>query len=110
VVVVTVGMVLLIIPGIFLSLSLYFFSYFIALENQSAFSSIKASYRLVAGSWWRTALVYLLPVIVITGVSILLAYIDKSNSLSMLLSIFTMPYMMVLGYVQFKELELRKSL
>ncbi len=49
-----VGFVLLIIPGIILSVSLYFWYTGVVLDNESPVQSLKHSHRLVWGKWWRT--------------------------------------------------------
>ncbi|HNP35223.1 MAG TPA: hypothetical protein PKK10_05175 [Woeseiaceae bacterium] len=50
-----VGLVLLIIPGIYLSVMLAFAFYAAAADTKGPIESIKYSYGLVKGSWWRTA-------------------------------------------------------
>jgi hypothetical protein len=52
-VVLIIAFLLLIIPGVWLSMSLMFASYFLVLRNTSAIESLKMSYRLVKGRWWR---------------------------------------------------------
>lgn len=52
----TLGMILLIIPGIILSVSLSLFMYVPIFEDRSAWSSLVRSHRLVwRGNWWRVA-------------------------------------------------------
>ncbi|MEW5856333.1 MAG: glycerophosphoryl diester phosphodiesterase membrane domain-containing protein [Cyanobacteriota bacterium] len=46
------GFILLIIPGIYLSMRLAFTTYPIALENCSATEGLKRSWELVKGRWW----------------------------------------------------------
>lgn len=52
-----IGLVLLVIPGLILMVTLFFFWYFILLENQGAVTSLKSSHKLVWGNFWRTAAV-----------------------------------------------------
>ncbi|MHB8474504.1 MAG: hypothetical protein ACYDC8_16965 [Gammaproteobacteria bacterium] len=51
---VALGMVLLIIPGIILMFSLFFFSVAIVLDGVGMRASLALSHRLVWGNWWRT--------------------------------------------------------
>jgi len=51
------GYVLLIIPGIFLGLNLAFYALCIVLEGDGIIESLKHSYRLMWGHWWRTAII-----------------------------------------------------
>lgn len=55
--VLVVGFVLLIVPGIILSVSLYFWYTGVVLDNESPVQSLKHSHRLVWGNWWRTLIV-----------------------------------------------------
>jgi hypothetical protein len=55
---IVVGLILLVIPGIILSISLCLAFYLVALENKGAVDSLKSSHALVKGYWWRTATVY----------------------------------------------------
>lgn len=50
-----VGSILLIVPGIYLSVMLAFAFYAAAADNKGPIESIKYSYGLVKGNWWRTA-------------------------------------------------------
>lgn len=51
------GFVLLIIPGIYLSVSLSMFTLCIILEGDGVIDSLRHSFRLIWGNWWRTAIV-----------------------------------------------------
>lgn len=50
-----IGSILLVIPGIYLSVMLAFAFYAAASDNKGPIESIKYSYALVKGNWWRTA-------------------------------------------------------
>jgi hypothetical protein len=54
------GLILLIIPGIFLSIKLYYFQYFILFDNKGVIESLRLSWQMVKGNWWRTALLLLI--------------------------------------------------
>ena len=51
---VTLGLILLIIPGIFLSISFCLFFYAIVVEGTGPWNALKRSKKLIKGSWWRT--------------------------------------------------------
>ena len=57
VIAIMLGYVLLIIPGIFLGLSLAFYALCIVLEGDGIIESLKHSFRLMWGHWWRTAVI-----------------------------------------------------
>jgi len=59
------GLILLIVPGIILSLSLSFGFFAIVLDGESALGALKRSYRLVWGNWWRTLAVVSVPVVIV---------------------------------------------
>jgi hypothetical protein len=59
------GLILLVIPGIILSLSLSFGFFAIVLDGESALASLKRSHRLVWGNWWRTLTVVSVPVVIV---------------------------------------------
>jgi hypothetical protein len=59
------GLILLIIPGIILSLSLSFAFIAIVLDGESAMAALKRSHRLVWGNWWRTLAVVSVPVVIV---------------------------------------------
>ena len=62
---ITVGSILLIIPGIILMLSLIFYSYAIVLDKRGIIESLKESHKLVWGNWWRTAIVLTIAFIIV---------------------------------------------
>lgn len=116
-----IGSVLLVVPAVILMISLSFCGYFILLEDKNGYESLIASHRLVWGDWWRTNWVFFVPSLLILAffVSIgfmfnLVADMDaSSNMLNMileLLTVFTTPYVYVIGYLQFHDLKLRKKM
>ncbi len=114
------AMFLLVIPGLILMISLSFFPYFIILEVPSAYQSLKSSHKLVWKDWWRTMGVFTVPSILIMIIIFVFGFVAAFTgigeegmglveaSMNMLSSIY-MPYLMVLGYIQFHDLKLRKS-
>ena len=59
------GLILLVVPGIILSLSLSFGFFAIVLDDESALGALKRSHRLVWGNWWRTLAVVSVPVVIV---------------------------------------------
>lgn len=55
---VTVGLALLIIPGIFLMVAFSMYALAIIDEDDGPIASLRSSYRLIKGHWWRTAVVF----------------------------------------------------
>lgn len=118
-----IGSVLLLIPGIILSLSLAFYLYFIVIDDMGGYAALKASHQLVWGNWWRTAAVFTVPGIVLVvlyfGLFFVVGLLSAGfasipglesliNALTNLLFALITPYYFVLGYVQFQDLKLRK--
>ncbi len=120
---VLLGIIALVIPGLILSLSLFFYAYFIVLEDQNAYQSLKSSHKLVWKDWWRTAGVFTVPgviaVIVVIGLGAVAGFLGgfdaDSNMDSWLEAVFNLlsgifyQYFYVLGYVQYHDLKLRKT-
>ena len=64
VLVVLLGTVALVIPGIVLGLTLYFAVPAALLDNEGITESLSRSHRLVWGNWWRTATVMSVPFVI----------------------------------------------
>jgi len=69
------GYILLIIPGIILSIYLLFSSYIVVLEEKGAIASIRESVRLVSGNWWNVAGTFLLMGIIYIIFNFILSFI-----------------------------------
>ncbi len=85
------GFIALIIPGIFLSIKLVFFQYFILFENVGVMDSFKKSWKATDKNWWRMFALNLLLVIsfIPAGViSLPVAFVSSIVSI-MLLSVLT---------------------
>ncbi len=118
---ITIGSILLVIPGMILIISLSFCGYFILLEDMGGYESLMASHRLVWGDWWRTNWVFFVPSIIfltfLFGIGFFVSLAaDPINSSSsnlldigseLLTSVIT-PYFYVIGYLQYHDLKLRK--
>ncbi|MDH5648162.1 MAG: YciC family protein [Gammaproteobacteria bacterium] len=70
-----IGMVLLVIPGIILMVSLALFSTAIMLDDEKAVDSLKLSHSLVWGNWWRTVILFTVPMFIIMALYFLLGAI-----------------------------------
>jgi len=120
---VTVGMILLIVPGIILSLSLFFYNALIIIDNEGVISSLTTSHRLVWGNWWRTAAVFLIPGVIIMAVFIVLGFIfaivlgflgETLSTVgleltSMIFNALLTPLFIAIVLVQLNDLKLRKQ-
>ena len=54
------GYILLIIPGIFLSIKLFYSQYFILFENKGVIESFRSGWQIIKGNWWRTSALFLI--------------------------------------------------
>ena len=54
VLIVGVGTIALIIPGVFLGFKLFYYDYAIVIENAGIIGSLKRGWEVVRGNWWRT--------------------------------------------------------
>jgi len=130
-----VGLVLLVIPGLILMLSLFFFWYLILLENQGALDSLKSSHKLVWGNWWRTLAVfsvggaiYVVAIIVVSGIAAVILGVSAFREptaeqaaagpgmgfliyivLQIVLNALLLPMWNAIMLVQFRDLQMRKS-
>ena len=63
--VVSIGFVLLIIPGLILMVTLLFFQVLIVVDDEGIIAALKRSHNLVWGNYWRTTAVILVPIFII---------------------------------------------
>lgn len=84
------GFVLLIIPGVYISLALMLGMYAIILDNLGPLEALRRSHHLVKGNWWRTAVVITIPMMIygslIFGLQVPLAFAAMSFQNNILLS------------------------
>lgn len=118
---VSLGLVLLIVPGIILMLSLFLYSFFIVVEeDKSAYQSLKDSHALVWKNWWRTLTIFTVPSILILiiylALGLVMAYAGMGWGDGVWIEVFInlfsglyMPFFYAVGYVQYHDLKLRKS-
>ncbi len=65
---ISLGMLLLIIPGLYLMISLMLCTYLIMVEKSGPIEALKRSYRLVQGNWWRTMAALMVPTVLMMTV------------------------------------------
>ena len=133
--IVGVGMMLLIIPGLILMLTLMFYKVLIVVDNEGIISSLKTSHRLVWGNYWRTAAVITVPVIIMIVFLMIPGFIQGyteamnradvlreggamapyqysfgiADIISVILSSMAMAVLSAVFIVHLKDLKLRKS-
>jgi len=73
--VVGIGMVLLVIPGIILAVSLYGTMYLVVIDKLGPIAALKQSHKLVWGDWWRTATILSVALIIGMVVFVLIGII-----------------------------------
>ncbi|RKZ68558.1 MAG: hypothetical protein DRQ44_04250 [Gammaproteobacteria bacterium] len=73
---ISLGSILLLIPGLILMLTLIFFQILIVTEDAGIIESLKTSHRLVWGNYWRTAAVIMIPIFIIYALVIVVALIS----------------------------------
>ncbi|HSN17895.1 MAG TPA: hypothetical protein VLV87_06755 [Gammaproteobacteria bacterium] len=122
----TVGFILLVVPGVILCVSLIFNMFCVVLEGERPIEALNHSHHLVWGQWWRTlgmlVLVYL-PLLVLVSILASLLGIGPSSLEAPLrgrdifaeavlemvcLAIFT-PFIYSILYVYYRDLKLRKQ-
>jgi hypothetical protein len=124
---VTVGLVALIIPGIWISISLVMCVYAASVDNHGPVKALGYSYELVKGYWWRTAAVFAVIMIIAMVFYFAIGFIsamvlvtgDPSaiDGPSLWLDIIIFPIisaaltalMYCLAYVVYEDLKLRKE-
>lgn len=126
-VVMLIGLVLLIIPGVWLSISLAMCFYAAAADGRGPIDSLNYSYELVKGNWWRTAAVFGVIMIIAMVFYFALGFISAMVILSgdpsslqqpsILLDVIIFPIvtaaitalMYCLAYVVYEDLKLRRE-
>jgi hypothetical protein len=71
----SVGLVLLVIPGLILMITLLFFQVLIVVDDEGIIASLKRSHNLVWGNYWRTTAVILIPFFIIYALIIVVAIV-----------------------------------
>ena len=66
------GMILLIIPGIILSISLVFGPYLVLTDGLGPVAALRHSHKLVWGDWWRTTIIFTVVIFVLIAAYMLI--------------------------------------
>jgi hypothetical protein len=118
-----IGYILLIIPGIFLTISWVVAVPVVMFEGSSAFASLRRSYDLVQGRWWATFGALALAIIALIGIAfvlgLLLKGVGNSNHISLILviggigriiaALVTYPIVAAVTAVIYVDLRVRKE-
>lgn len=122
-----VGYVLLIVPGVILTISLAFFQFCVVLDRQGPIAGLNRSHTLVWGNWWRTFLVMILMLLIIILIAVVLLVpfalmlgvhpgADTGRSLlvqgvlEMVAEAVFSPFILAIMYVQYHDLKVRRAL
>jgi len=71
---ISVGFVLLVIPGLILMITLLFFQVLIVVDDEGIIASLKTSHALVWGNYWRTTAVIMIPFFIIYALIMVVAF------------------------------------
>lgn len=74
-IVVIIGIIALIIPGIFLAIAFFFYGHSILLNNKGIFTSFEESYNIVKGNWWQVFTLYFILIIISALVGLLFGFL-----------------------------------
>ncbi|MEN4044465.1 MAG: hypothetical protein PQ971_06525 [Methanobacterium sp.] len=83
------GLIAIIIPGVFLSIKLIYFSYAMLIDDEDVIGSLKKSWEIIKGNWWRT-FGLLMVFSIVTGI--------LSGTIAMA---FPVPIALVIDYIAF---------
>lgn len=78
-----VGLIALVIPGIFLSIKLLYFDRAILIDNEGITNSLKKSWRITKGDWWTTFALSMFFIIIPLGLYLLLDMLQSPVSLTL---------------------------
>ncbi|MGH8401289.1 MAG: hypothetical protein ACRESU_09320 [Gammaproteobacteria bacterium] len=122
-----VGYVLLLVPGVILTISLAFFQFCVVLDHQGPIEGLNRSHTLVWGNWWRTLLVIILMLLVVILIAVVLLVpfalmlgvhpgVGTGRSLlvqgvlEMVAEAVFSPFILAVMYVQYHDLKVRRAL
>lgn len=122
-IILTAGYMLLLIPGIIMTLVLTFYSPIIIVDNLGPFTAIKRCWDLVTDHWWRTAAVIALPTLIYFALCVIVEIIGSklwtyahpaggqiwlfSHISKLVLGMLYFPFATTLILVQLHDLKLR---
>jgi len=120
------GLVLLVLPGLYLAVALMFAYPAMLFDGESALGSIRASWRLVRGNWWRTSMIVTVALFAIivfyaigSVVGVMIAQVAGGGDVgrvflatsvigALIGALFT-PFMCAVSLAQYAELRLRSG-
>ncbi len=121
----TAGLFLLVVPGLYLMVTLSFLSFPLVLDGRGPVASLQISHRLVQGFWWHTAtvmtiavIIAMLPYLGLTLVLGLVAVFAGGSAtewvvlewlLEAVVDVFVVPLLLCLMYSIYRDLRLRKE-
>jgi len=70
---ISIGFVLLVIPGLILMITLLFFQVLIVVDDEGIIASLKLSHSLVWGNYWRTTAVIMIPIFIVYALIMVVA-------------------------------------
>ncbi|NNJ95745.1 MAG: hypothetical protein HKP12_01135 [Gammaproteobacteria bacterium] len=127
---VSIGFVLLVIPGLIIMITLLFFQVLIVVDDEGIIASLKHSHNLVWGNYWRTTAVILIPVFIVYALIMVVAIaagffgamsepqmVDDQMQMSFgafdivmaVVSVLAVPFLDSVFVVHVNDLKLRKS-
>jgi hypothetical protein len=127
---VSIGFVLLVIPGLIIMITLLFFQVLIVVDGEGVIASLKHSHNLVWGNYWRTTAVILIPVFIVYALIMVVAIaagffgamsepqmVDGQMQMSFgafdivmaVVSVLAVPFLDSIFVVHVNDLKLRKS-
>lgn len=122
-----IGYLLLIVPGVILTVTLIFFQFEVVLERTGPIQALNRSHTLVWGNWWRTFGVLIMMLVVLIVIAVVLGAIagglwhlnDPATSArdligqgveGMVLTAVLGPFGIAVLYAQYQDLKLRRTL
>ncbi len=127
VIAVMLGSIVLLVPGIILMMSLFFYPMLIVVDNHGILDALKTSHRLVWGNWWRTSTVLMVPAALMMVIYIALGFVtgvtagltggvEQTTGMPITLTLFSIavgtiggPLFYAIMLVQLHDLKLRKQ-
>jgi hypothetical protein len=124
---VMLGIICFVIPGVFLALLLIYSFLAVLIDNKNIFSSFKYSVQLVWGNWWRTFVVFLIAfvlliiiiLVVIVGINFVVMGLlhlkiavatTVMNITGMILSLFIWIFLANVFICQYYDLKVRRHI
>jgi len=112
------GFVMLIIPGIWLSIALSFAVYTFVIEHRRGIDALRASKAYVKGYWWAIlgrglllAIIYIVPMLIVQIPAALLGGRILTGIVAAVIVLFFVPFSAIYHYIIFKNLrELKPAL